>query len=632
MPDLAVVSPEEQPLSAVALREQVNIIQQVMREVMKEGEHYGQIPGTDKPSLYKPGAEKLSLTFRLAPRYHVEPMNLPNGHREYSVTCELYHIHSGTFLGTGVGSCSTMESKYRWRWDFESTGKTVPRDYWKGRDAALLGGRDFVPKKDDDGRWMIFKKGQRIENPDIADQYNCVTADTKLLTRDLQWVPAGEIKTGDRLIGVEEELTNEYARHFSVGEATVYGNRLDDLYEVTFSDGRIVRCNAEHQWLVKKVGLKGTEWVSTQDIYVELVERKGRPRNWSVMSVCVPWTEDRSKIAGYIAGLLDADGSLAISQLGVLFAQQSNGVLAMLQDELTERGYRLAAYPIKTQQAVNQSVSQQQVYHVRVLGGFSEQIRLLGTIRPPRLLDRWANLFDLKSRRLEGRGSGAGSPVGISSIQPIGQGEIVMLGTSCRTYLAEGLVCHNTCLKMAKKRAHVDAVLTATAASDIFTQAEETEEDEPKPEPKKATSPRRQSDKDAIAKTIELAQKQYGLSQQDLEELTGTPADEWGSRESDIIANYFKQLKAKKGGEQRAAEEKGEAEPQGEKSARLTDPHKTELRKALKESTAHEDDFNHWVTSNYTVKSWEELPDGAFDTALDWLQSQKAGQQGSLPE
>jgi hypothetical protein len=29
---------------------------------------------------------------------------------------------------------------------------------------------------------------------------------------------------------------------------------------------------------------------------------------------------------------------------------------------------------------------------------------------------------------------------------------------------------YNTCLKMAKKRAHVDAILTATAASDIFTQ------------------------------------------------------------------------------------------------------------------------------------------------------------------
>jgi hypothetical protein len=37
--------------------------------------------------------------------------------------------------------------------------------------------------------------------------------------------------------------------------------------------------------------------------------------------------------------------------------------------------------------------------------------------------------------------------------------------------------CYNTVLKIAKKRAHVDAMLTATAASDIFTH-EEIEDDE----------------------------------------------------------------------------------------------------------------------------------------------------------
>jgi hypothetical protein len=34
---------------------------------MKEGTHFGTIPGTPKPSLWKPGAEVLCLTFRLAP-------------------------------------------------------------------------------------------------------------------------------------------------------------------------------------------------------------------------------------------------------------------------------------------------------------------------------------------------------------------------------------------------------------------------------------------------------------------------------------------------------------------------------------------------------------------------------------
>ena len=37
-----------------------------MRSVMQDGQDYGVIPGTDKPTLYKPGAEKLCVTFRLA--------------------------------------------------------------------------------------------------------------------------------------------------------------------------------------------------------------------------------------------------------------------------------------------------------------------------------------------------------------------------------------------------------------------------------------------------------------------------------------------------------------------------------------------------------------------------------------
>ena len=38
-----------------------------MRGVMKEGTHYGTIPGTPKASLWKAGTEVLCMTFRLAP-------------------------------------------------------------------------------------------------------------------------------------------------------------------------------------------------------------------------------------------------------------------------------------------------------------------------------------------------------------------------------------------------------------------------------------------------------------------------------------------------------------------------------------------------------------------------------------
>src|SRR3990167_2002023 len=60
-------------LSAQDVRAQVNLIQEIMKEVMHKDEHYGVVPGTGtKPTLLKAGAEKLCLTFRLAPDYEIE--------------------------------------------------------------------------------------------------------------------------------------------------------------------------------------------------------------------------------------------------------------------------------------------------------------------------------------------------------------------------------------------------------------------------------------------------------------------------------------------------------------------------------------------------------------------------------
>lgn len=117
-----VVNFEEYAMTTAGVLKQVAIIQEVMKAVMqgpseenKDGVHYGTIPGTKKPSLFKAGAEKLSLTFRLRPEYEIRRSDLPNGHREYEVVCTLYHIPTGQSVGQGVGSGTTMEGKYRFR-------------------------------------------------------------------------------------------------------------------------------------------------------------------------------------------------------------------------------------------------------------------------------------------------------------------------------------------------------------------------------------------------------------------------------------------------------------------------------------------------------------------------------------
>jgi hypothetical protein len=178
-------------LTAADIKAQVNLIQEVMKGVMQgpskenpEGVHYGIIPGCKKPSLLKPGAEKLSMTFRLRPiidndkDVHID--HLDRGHREVRVYCHVFNM-AGVELATGIGSCSTLETKFRYRGgEKKSTGQAVPKEYWNLKKEGKLqealetiGGSGFGVMKGETG-WEICEHGEKMENPDIADVYNTV--------------------------------------------------------------------------------------------------------------------------------------------------------------------------------------------------------------------------------------------------------------------------------------------------------------------------------------------------------------------------------------------------------------------------------------------------------------------------
>jgi hypothetical protein len=157
-----------------------NKVKAIMQRIMVRDVHYGIIPGCKKPSLYQAGAEKLCLAFRLKPSYVVIPIDLPTGHREYTVTCTLTHIPTSRIFGEGIGSCSTMETKYRYRGEGRQCPKCGQPTIIKGRDDFGGGWLCYAKKggcgvKFKDGDPEIEKQeGGKIENPDIADAYNTV--------------------------------------------------------------------------------------------------------------------------------------------------------------------------------------------------------------------------------------------------------------------------------------------------------------------------------------------------------------------------------------------------------------------------------------------------------------------------
>jgi hypothetical protein len=149
-------------LNVEDIKLQIDMINDLYRSVMKKDEHYGKIPGTQKDTLLKAGAEKLIQMFRLSPQIKKdEVVELGNGHREYRYIISLCHRPTGETWGDGSGTCSTLESKYKYRW----ANKPKPDN----PDELKLLGKGRWRKINDEWQWQ-----EKEENPDIADAYNTV--------------------------------------------------------------------------------------------------------------------------------------------------------------------------------------------------------------------------------------------------------------------------------------------------------------------------------------------------------------------------------------------------------------------------------------------------------------------------
>lgn len=122
-------SPDVFPEFAIPLNEanaRIKLFQQYVREYMQEGEDYGIIPGTTKPTLLKPGAEKLNAIFGYAPTVEVTNRHedWDKGFVAYEVKVTLINKRTGHAEAEGIGSCNSRERKYA-RQDAAGIANTV---------------------------------------------------------------------------------------------------------------------------------------------------------------------------------------------------------------------------------------------------------------------------------------------------------------------------------------------------------------------------------------------------------------------------------------------------------------------------------------------------------------------------
>lgn len=137
----------------------------------RKGVHFGApYPGSQKDTLLKPGAELLSRRFGLRPRYealqsdiHIDWEHMERSYIIYRYRCEMIDIETGTVVGEAIGSCTSLEDKYRYR-------KAERKCPSCGQAAIIKGKAEYG------GGWVCFKKKGGCDSkfadndPQITDQ------------------------------------------------------------------------------------------------------------------------------------------------------------------------------------------------------------------------------------------------------------------------------------------------------------------------------------------------------------------------------------------------------------------------------------------------------------------------------
>jgi hypothetical protein len=182
-------------------------LQQVMKSMMRQDVHFGKIPGTDKPTLLKPGAEVLCQMFHLVPN-PVSSVTYGDGVSGPHITVQskcAVHLNDldGPVVAFGEGAANSWEKKWRYR----NSERVCPNC---GKPAIIKGQQQYG------GGWLCFKKkdGCGSKWPDGAD--------------DIEKQTVGQIDNPDpyELLNTITKIANKRATL----DAVIRGTSTSDLF------------------------------------------------------------------------------------------------------------------------------------------------------------------------------------------------------------------------------------------------------------------------------------------------------------------------------------------------------------------------------------------------------------------
>lgn len=338
---------------------------------------------------------------------------------------------------------------------WETFGGTITDKDYKLLDShiGLIYGDSITTKRAEEILRRLADKGFASGNVVFGVGSYCVTPDTPILCDDFIWRKAGELKVGQGIIAFDENPTygqgRKPSRRYVRGEITVNNQEAKRCVEVQCGS-RKLKCSYDHPILVMG-SLQGREDFYTNKPDAETIKELNMPRGkgliWKKAGELVagdlvayfgdPWFDhgDSSRSTGWLEGMYDGEGSLYTGQSGrsiaawkVSISQNKGKAYDRIHRELGERGF--------TTYETNRKCP-----HIVLTGGFYEHVRLLGTVRPQRLLDNaLASMDDLPALKQ----NYTYKLMEVTDVVDIGMQGISSITTSVGTFITGGFLTHNT--------------------------------------------------------------------------------------------------------------------------------------------------------------------------------------------